>query len=184
MRVSHSAFTGSGFQVGNTSSWVLEFERPSGAASGVPQATSLNLIAGQFAPAIDVNYDQHTIVTKSLSIGPGIPLDIPFLLEECKSISLTLYEEHQKVFRSAIRDWVVKGLDITKGRAPVLSQILNHSMILKVHHFDRKLKALSARKSDAYYVIPSEKITFLGDQSFQASTLPLTFTVVGRYSDL
>lgn len=182
MRMSFSQVAGS-FEAGHTSNWVVQFEKPSGALAAVPEANLLNLISDEFTPALDVEYDQHNVITKELVIGPGIKINLPVLLEECQEVTLTLYEEHKKIFRSAIRDWVT-GLNLKQGKAPKLSELINSCLILKIYHFDKSLKKLDNRSLDAYYVMPSAAITFRGDQAFQLETMPLTFTVLGRYSDL
>jgi hypothetical protein len=182
MRFSHNELASSKFEVGHTSNWVLQFERPSGSVA--PDPNLFNLISGNFTPALDVNYDQQNIITKTIVVGPGIKIDVPVFLEECQSIAVTVYEEHNKILRTAIRDWATQGLKIREGKAPVLSKLIKSSLILKIQHFDKGLKSLTKRPTDAYYVMPSKELTFRGDQQFQLETLPLTFTVIGRYTDL
>lgn len=171
----------SSLEVGNSSSWVLSFRRAG--ESSAPDPSEFNLIKSDsygFTPALDVDYDQFNVETKTITVGPGIELELPVLNKGTKSITVTLYDSHEKLIRNAMRSWVKDYLQIDKGKAPSFADLQKRALILDIDHFDVTLGSIPEHTQDSFYVLPKGQLTFRGDQSFQSDTLPLTFLVVGE----
>lgn len=169
-------------EVGNSSSWVLSFRRDG--ASG-PDPSDFNLIKSDshgFTPAIDVDYDQLQVETKTLVVGPGIEIPIPVFNKGTRLIKVTLYDSHRKQIRQAMLDWVEIHLDLDRGVSPTLSGMKSKSLIIDVHHFDLTHNDISNRTTESFYVLPTGALTYRGDQQFAADTLPLEFMVIGKAS--
>lgn len=163
------------FELGSTSNWVLVFEA-SGRMS--PDASKFNLIDGRFTPAIDVEYDDYTVINQTISVGPGVELTIPVYAKNSPpSVQLSLYDDHTKTIRKELKYWVNDILQINKGRAPDLAKLKESCMLMKVHHFDKLGNSLS---TDAFYILPTDSLTFRGDQSFGEDNIPISFNIVGR----
>lgn len=162
------------FELGNTSSWVVSFES---VGQNSPDVSKLNLIAGKFCPVSDVEYDQYTVTTHNILVGPGLEINVPvYAADHPHSITMTIYDEHKKTIRTFIRNWATKTLKLTKGQAPVLSKLKDSCLLVRIQHFDKQLNNLS---NDSFYILPMDSLAFRGDQAFSADTIPLTFNVVG-----
>lgn len=162
------------FELGSTSNWVLAFE---GVGSKSPDVSKLNLINGEYCPVLDVSYDDYNVIIKELSIGPGAVIALPVFLHNApKSISITFYDDHSDSIRTELNNWVKNKLQIIDGKAPLLSELKDSSLLVKIFKFDKTGTSIGV---DSFYLLPSDSFSGMGDQSFSASTSPISFTVIG-----
>ncbi len=166
------------FEPGNTSDWAVTFENA--VSNKAPDASIFNFIKTpdiNYSPVKDVEFDQIIIKTKEFSVGPGLDFKIPVFAQGGHEIKVVFYDNHFKDIRHALIDWAKEFLDLTKGRSPPLSILKDYCLLLDVLHFDRQSNDLG--RDSSFYVVPDKSITFLGNQDFQADTIPVEFNIVG-----
>jgi len=163
-------------EVGNASSWLISFEMVSG--SSMTNISSLNLIAGKFFPAIDVDYNQIDVQKKELKIGPDLEVNIPTHCANITSIKIQFYDTDKKKIRTALRDWVIHKTSLTSNRqAP--ADLKDIALKLVVYHIDKKELEEISGLTEKFYIVPDGTIDFHGDGSFNLDSLPITFNIVG-----
>jgi hypothetical protein len=162
-------------EVGNTSTWVVCFER---GGEKSPDITKLNLINGGYFPAIDVTYNKYDIVSIPISFGPGIEFDLPVYAKNSPSqVDLTFYSDDLRLIKKELVSWVDNKLNIKLGKAPPLKLLKKFCLILSVYQYSKTGKLIS---KESFYVLPKESLAFHGDQSFSLDTSPLVLSIVGR----
>lgn len=165
------------FEPGSSSDWVASF---SDSGSRAPDANIFNFIKTSdlnYSPVKDVDYNQIVIKNKEFNIGPGLEFKVPVFAQRGLELKVTFYDNHFKEIRYALLDWVNEFLEITQGRAPTLSNIKDYCLLIDIYHFDRQSNGLD--KDDSLYILPDSSVAFLGNQDFQADTLPIQFNIVG-----
>lgn len=163
-------------ELGTTSNWVVSFESAGGNSA---DANKLNLINNEYTPAIDVEYNNYTIINNEITVGPGTTIVVPVYAKSSPSdIRLTLYDDHNKAIRKELKRWAIEVLPFSKGQSIPLNKQKDYALIINIYHFNRQL--VSTMK-DSFYVLPTDELVFRGDQSFSADTLPISFNVIGTH---
>lgn len=164
------------FELGTISNWVVSFE-PTG--SNAPDVNKLNIIKtpdGNFAPVIDLNYDQSIVTSHEFNIGPNLNFKVPVYEQIGTNVKVTFYDDHKKTVHNAIIEWNKEQMDISKGKAPSLNELKEISLLMVVYKFDKEMNPIG---KDALYVVPDGTKDFIGDQSFSADQSSVEFNIIG-----
>lgn len=159
----------------NSSNWVVSF---SGGKGTSERLSGLNLIIGQFVPAIDVEYDQLIMNKESLELGPGVSYDYLTHIKPTRAITLTVFDNIDRSIRNTIIKWAneIITTDGSGMRAPNMASISSHALTLNIH----RVKQGEIVDQQSYNVVPDGSISFRGDQDYGAVSIPLTFLVISN----
>lgn len=94
-------------ELGHSSLWAASFSNVPG--SNAPDTSVLNMIKsteGGFTPALDVSYDQLTVVSGKVDVGLGFfSISTPRFVQEAQEVKLTLLDDHRQIVRDYFRAW-------------------------------------------------------------------------------
>lgn len=164
------------FELGTISNWVISFEAVGDFAPDPSLFNLINTPDGDFAPVIDINYDQSVIESHEFKIGPNLTFKIPIFEQTGTSAKVTFYDDHEKTIHNAIINWSKNELSVSNGKAPVLNNLKNNCLLMIIYKFDKEMNPTG---KDALYVIPDGTKDFMGDQSFGADQVSVEFNIIG-----
>lgn len=165
----------SDLELGTTTNWVISFES---VGSNSPDSNQLNLIANDYAPVSDYNFEENAINIQTITIGPGVQINIPVSVDNSPNmLSLTFYDTHDRRIRKVFYDWIEKHSNLKRAISYDLSQIKSYLLMVHIYYFDKQGNSVDMK---SFYVLPPMSIPNNGDQSFSSDTIPMSFTVIGR----
>jgi len=160
----------------NSSNWLVSFSK---SGKNGARIENLNLINSNFVPAIDVEYTQASVNKSSIDLGPGVSYEYITHQNPTRSITLTVYDDDDRTIRNEIIRWIdnITSRDSNSLRVPNMADIKNYATVINIH----RLKGGNVvGKPEKFSVVPDGDISFRGDQDFTATTISLTFNVLGE----
>ncbi len=155
------------FEAGSTSTWVVVFE------AGGYNLQAINIIAKQYAPVLDVGFDEFEVKVKDIEIGPGIPLHFPVFGRDIpRTIDFTMIDDDSRTVRNTLKKWVqdsgvLQGISPSADKMGIVTIYQNNKQGITIQR-------------DTFLIFPIDQLTWKGDNDYQAATFPCRVQVIGR----